>query len=193
MLHFHQQEIINFFENYMPKPNLKLQSVLADARCTNVDNLMTAVGLLFYTVADLYWKLVRSNTHYLDFHKYVGRMRECFAMWSTDASPLLDVDQPPMFDKFPIQNDEVFQSLVSLPEERKSIVKNVLEKLVTGMLQVLDRQLSDFTEGGRYTNIQDQEKRDRMNHCKLTNLIGEQCFGDLSFKKKLVPVTDGTA
>ena len=34
---------------------------------------------------------------------------------------------------------------------------------------------------GKYHDAQDPELRLRLQHCKLTNLVGEQCFGDLDF------------
>ena len=40
---------------------------------------------------------------------------------------------------------------------------------------------ADFLPKGKYYGVQDEDTRKQLQHFKLTNLIGEQAFGDLDF------------
>ena len=73
------------------------------------------------------------------------------------------------------------KSLFTLPDNRLSRVKSALEQLCAAFATVTERQLADFLDGGCYSNVQDPERREKIDHCLLTNLIGEACFGDLDF------------
>ena len=48
-------------------------------------------------------------------------------------------------------------------------------------MEVTENQLADFMPTGKYHAIQDVALRHKLAHCKLTNLFGEGCFGDLDF------------
>ena len=43
----------------------------------------------------------------------------------------------------------------------------------------MERQ--DFLPGGKYHTVDDPTLREKMTHSKMTNLVGEQYFGDLDF------------
>ena len=76
---------------------------------------------------------------------------------------------------------EYFRSLIDIPEEPKEAVCAILKSLATRFLEVINNQLKDFLEGGKYHAVDDPELRQRLQHSKLTNMISEQCFGDLDF------------
>ena len=42
-------------------------------------------------------------------------------------------------------------------------------------------ELSDFLADGKYGSSPTDELRDKMQHCQLTNLLGEACFADLDY------------
>lgn len=46
---------------------------------------------------------------------------------------------------------------------------------------MLDRQLKEFLTGGKHFAVDDPDLEQRMQHSKLTNLIGEANFGELDF------------
>jgi hypothetical protein len=182
-LHHHRNDIINFLQNYKQSKNLKLQSVLADAQSIPINSFLIALGIIYHQVTGPYWMLVRSNTHYLDFYKYVVKMQVMFQQCAKDSKSLLLPNPTPLFDDFQLPEDPVMQSLYSrtMTPEQMTSVQLILQEVFTDMLVVLERQLADFLPAGRYHNVQDDKIRAQLKHSKLTNLIGEACFGDLDF------------
>lgn len=62
----------------------------------------------------------------------------------------------------------------------------MLKRLTAAFLGVVKLQLCDFLppehgQGGKYFAVQDENLRQRLESSKLTNIVGEQCFGDLDF------------
>ena len=55
-----------------------------------------------------------------------------------------------------------------------------LQQLIPKFIEVIDTQLADFLEGGKYGDPR-PELVDQLLHCPLTNLLGERMFGDLDF------------
>ena len=53
--------------------------------------------------------------------------------------------------------------------------------LAKHFVDVMDRQLTDFLPFGKYGSAPMDESRQRMQHCQLTNLLGEACFADLDY------------
>ncbi|XP_041362472.1 uncharacterized protein LOC121378388 [Gigantopelta aegis] len=177
-LHFHRKDIQDFFSNYSLSLNLKLQSVLADCQCDVVDTLIAAVGITYFTVTGPYWNLCTSKTEYLDLYRYMSPMREKFQQYSSDASPLLE-DPLSVIPEFSVEGGEVVAALMEVPDRK--LLLDTLQKLFSGFLAVTDRQLADFLPSGKYYDIQDPILRQKMRHCQLTNLTGEQNLGDLDY------------
>ena len=92
---------------------------------------------------------------------------------TTFSQPLFDVGFRP--------NPEVFCSLINVTEDRRDRVKLILKAVWAGCVAVTERQLVDFLPGGKFHGVEDPELRARLQHSKLTNLVGEQAFGDLDF------------
>ena len=60
-------------------------------------------------------------------------------------------------------------------------VNVILKAVCAGCVAATERQLVDFLPGGTFHGVEDPELRARLQHSKLTNLVGEQAFGDLNF------------
>ena len=52
-----------------------------------------------------------------------------------------------------------------------------------GFIIVTERQLADFLPRGKFSEKPTSEFRIAMKHCKLTNLLSENEFGDLDFSQ----------
>ena len=76
---------------------------------------------------------------------------------------------------------ECFRSLINIQGEPKEAVRAILKSLATRFLEVIDNQLKDFLEGGKYHAVDDPELHQRLEHSTLTNMSSEQCFEDLDF------------
>ena len=170
-LHFHRNDIAEFFSNYRQAPNLKLQSVLADCECDKIDVLLAAIGILFFVVTGPYWKLITSKVKYLDLYKYFTPMRDSFLEYSRDSSSLIEDPLHSVIPHFSI-HDHNEELLVLREVGDRTLLKDILQQLFHGFVAVTDRQLSDFLPGGRYFDVQDASLRKQMEHCQLTNLVG---------------------
>ena len=178
-LHHHRDGIINFLKNYMPGLNLKQESVLYDAECNSVDVLIIALGIMYHKVTGPYWILMGMDIQYLNFYLHVTAMHEALSTWELDASPMLDENSTSLFNVE--VTSIVLASLYNVTEEKKDEVALILKKLCAEFKSVVERQLTDFLSGGRYHNVQDEVQIQRLKHSKITNLVGEECFGDLDF------------
>jgi aubergine-like protein len=177
-LHYHRHDIEDFFSNYRSSPNLKLQSVLADCQSDEIDTLLSALGITYYVVTGPFWQLITSKTKYLDLFKYLTPMREKLVQCALDASPV--IDNPISFiPEFSVDGKDVLPALINVPS--RDLLCDILQRLFQGFIAVTDRQLTDFLPEGKYHNIQDPERRQKMQHTQLTNLIGEACLGDLDY------------
>ena len=181
-LYHHRADIVDFLESNFEysELNLKLKSVLADAKSEEIMCLTRTVGLLFYTVTSPYWTLLQSPTEHVDFHKYIQEMHGQFSQLAVDATPLMADQVQSVFVDFPVQADDVFDSLLTGPTQ-PDLTKKALENLLGGFKRVTEKQLADFLPNGRYGFEVDNNMRQKMKHCKLTDIIGEYNFGDLDF------------
>ena len=103
-------------------------------------------------------------------------------MWANDEGrrDAFSSDFEPLFD-IPVPQNEIFLSLVNCPAVIQNQAKPIIRSLSKGFLEVLNLQLKDFLPHGKYHAVVDADLRGRLSHSKLTNITGEQCFGDLDF------------
>ena len=87
---------------------------------------------------------------------------------------------PPFGERF-MPDPDMFQALLSISVDRQAKVMATLLKISKEVIITTNNLLKYFSEGGRYYHVTDPELWQRMKHCKLTNLVGEQAFGDLDF------------
>ena len=179
-LHFHWEDISSCLQS-LPKINRKLESVQEDNRSDEIDCQLIALGLLFYRVTGPYWELLGRDVHYLDFCHHVVRMHDFLQKWAENAVDAFADEFEPLFGTEFMPNASIFRAMLNSQQETKEEVKRILKKLCEGCLGTTKRQLADFLPGGRYHGVQDEDTRKRLQHSKLTNLIGEQAFGDLDF------------
>jgi aubergine-like protein len=173
---FHAEEIELFFSNYRDNLNLKLESVLADCKCSSLKSLTRALGILYYKVTCPFWEMLLGGVQYVDQYLYVQQMLAKFRLWAQDSSLLMAKDDEGIFTDFPPKKDEIFEVLLSDAQ-----TKSTLESLMISFIEVTERQLSDFLPGGKFGTEPDEDLRDKMRYSKLTNLLSENEFGDLDF------------
>ena len=111
----------------------------------------------------------------------------CFR-WAQHPPDAFDVDFEPLFGvDIRASTSEVFLSLLDITQERKEQVGAILKQLSAAFMEVVRNQLSDFLpaddgrQRGKYFAVEDEGLQMRLSSSKLTNLISEQCFGDLDF------------
>lgn len=74
-IHHHQHDIKSFFTD-LSDLNWKQEGILHDSSCTDIDNYLIALGLLFYRLTGPYWLLLGKDGHYLDFYLHVVQMKD---------------------------------------------------------------------------------------------------------------------
>ena len=181
-LYFHRDHISTFLHEYKGPLNMKLESVLLDCNCPQINAIERALGIIYYVVTGPFWNLLQSNVHYLDQYKYIQAMLKKFQDWCQDGSELLK-EGVCLFPEFAVKQDVVFGSLYKEQESNSDLTKSVLEKIMGGFVEVTKRQLNDFLEGGIYGSEPDDELRDKLKHCKVTNLVSEYEFGNLDYSQ----------
>ena len=168
---FHRLHIISFLETFVSHHNLKLKSVLMDAKDDNIMEMVNALHMFNLLFSSPYWKLMNSTVPYSEFPRFV-KMMQRFLQHSDAAAPVAI----PEFDTEQLH----FQSEFNIPLER-DIFKLTFSTLCSKSLQVLERQLSDFVGDGVFAGNIPQDVLDVLQRCPLTNLVGERLFGDLDF------------
>ncbi|XP_070191321.1 uncharacterized protein [Littorina saxatilis] len=180
----HKQDIINFFnKGGVSHSNLKLESVEADLHDQRLVALLAALGVLYFRVTGPYWQLLHSDLPYTEFYKYVQKMYACFTLWEANASVMLDGDFEGIFDEHEISKDNVFDSVFETANDIsvKDIVITSLQIMMKHIKVVTENQLADFLIGGKFGSDLPEAITSVLKHCPLTNLLGENAFGDLDF------------
>ena len=185
---FHHQDIVQFLTDYKTEKNLKLQSVLADANSPEINLLLLAVAIIYFTITGPFWKLINSNIQYLDLHSYITPMVSSFRSFSNDSSTLFSLEGLDVgLDSFSVDGGEAKKSvcsiLNSLDESKKQILKNAFEKIFKGFTDVAERQLKDFLPGGVYYQVTNEDQHRKLRNSAINNLLGEACFGDLDYSQ----------
>jgi hypothetical protein len=181
-LFFHKYQINQFFHDYNDSLNLKLESVMLDCQCTEIQSLIRALGIIYYVVTGPFWNLLQSDVHYLDQYKYIQEMLDKFEQWSHDSSALL-TGTVSVFSDFAVPVDKLWNCLTSESLLESDLPKSALESTMAGFVKVVRKQLSDFLPEGMYGSAPEDDLRVKMKHCKLTNLVAEYEFGDLDFSQ----------
>lgn len=103
--------------------------------------------------------------------------------WEEDATELLDPNFRGVFKgEFELEGEiaTLKESVYSFAIQHTDEVTSALQQLIPEMFRVLLRQLGDFHEGGDYGGPP-ATFPEGLDHCSLTNLLGENIFGDLDF------------
>ena len=76
---------------------------------------------------------------------------------------------------------KVYININSLTAEQEGNLRESVPSMLEEFAALTRWQLSDFRPGGAYGAPASPEERREMAHCKLNNVFGEACLGDLDF------------
>lgn len=178
----HHADLCSFVSS-LDHPNLKIESVAADLDDPRLMALICAIALVFVRVTGPYWELLQSNVKYSQLYTYIQLLLERMDTWKDDPTSFLDPDYVGIFHgEFEISGDKAAlkESAYNFASQHKEAVQKATTKLMPDMLIVLRRQLGDFLEGGIYGGPPAVVPAE-LEHCPLTNLLGENIFGDLDY------------
>ncbi|KAL8610059.1 hypothetical protein ACOMHN_045457 [Nucella lapillus] len=178
----HQHDMKNFLHGgLLGHSNLKIESLAEDLKDDHLLALVCAVALLYFAITGPFWQLLESNTKYFELHTYIQQLERSVEHWRGDASELLDPGFPGVFGgEFCIVSD-MKAAVYKFVSEHTNTVKHALEVLMRDLLVVMRLQLVDFLSGGKYGQAQPPEVMEKLKHCPITNLLGENVFGEMDF------------
>jgi len=166
----------------MSHSSLKLQSIEADLQDQRLVTLLSAVALLYFRVTGPYWKLLQSDVRYTRFHIYVQKMATLFTHGQTDPFGILDPAFVGIFDgEFEVDCPTMLERVPSSACHETPLVLVCFKAIFQELLAVTQRQLADFLMVGKFGHEPTEEDKAILSHCPLTNLTGENAFGDMDF------------
>ncbi|XP_033914500.2 uncharacterized protein LOC117435453 [Acipenser ruthenus] len=178
----HHMDIVAFFsdEHVLKRLNVIQESVRDDVQDPILQALVCVFAVVYLQVIGPYWQFLKSNTEYLDFHKYIQRLHQKLNEWSLDATPLLlpELGDTNVFHQF--HHEGSFDGLFSYcnPDNPYfTLIKKALEQIMKSFVAVTQRELSDFLPGGVHSKEPKPELRAKMRNCQLAQLMGEYPFG----------------
>ena len=177
---FHREQLICFLSSCLGKTlNLKLESVLADLQDEKITRHLLCISLVFMKLTDPYWELIKKGSTYENFVAFVNCFHKAFKAFQIRPLGLTDLqDVTTMKSKvFRKSTNELLEKHLG---EDASDVEVSLKEMARHVVTVTERQLIDFLEGGPFFNL-DEADRNILKGCPITNLIGENAFGDLDF------------
>ncbi|GFO27461.1 hypothetical protein PoB_005396600 [Plakobranchus ocellatus] len=171
--------------SYLDHENLLIDSVRKDSPDPKLMALVASMGFIHLHFTGPYWQLIRSKSKFTQFPQYVCALHESFKSCTDNPLQILNSSfKPnllPTYGNVP-DNDILMTSLYSFAatftEEERKIFSTAFESLMRSSSDVLARQLGDFLKGGRLAEVPEA-----LHHCLLTNLVGENTFGDFDFQK----------
>lgn len=179
----HLQEMKTFLHSgLLGHSNLKIDSLAEDIKDSNLLALVCAVALLYIALTGPFWKLLESEKKYYELFVYIQRMESCMEKWREDTSELLDAQFEGVFGVEFQVNTVMKAAVYKFASEYNDAVKRALEVIMRDLLVVTRMQLADFLAGGQYGHEQPPEIVEALKHCPITNLLGENVFGDMDFK-----------
>ena len=172
-------------KGYLGHSNLKTESVKADCNDDMLLSLVCAVAVLYLRVTGPYWQLMESSVKHPDFHVYVQKMEACFDRWRADSCDLLDKDCQGVFDGEFEMDSPTKVAVLKFANEHSAKMNDPISLLMRDVLITTRTQLKDFLEGGKYSTPMCYEDQKTLQHCPLTNLMGENASGDMDFDTQL--------
>ena len=181
---YHRHHIKEMFEGgYIKASNKLLRAVLADITCRKLIAGIRALGILHKQFTEPYWRLIEHPN--VPILKLTDQIQQSYAKlqeWSTDASPLLNKDMPPVLilesgeEIVPIR-DAVFDELYKeVSAELQNATKQALEVDCCSLLVVYKRRFTDQLEG-RYSEPASEALCDQTKDTLKSNKRGENDFG----------------
>ena len=131
--------------------------------------------------------MINSDIHYLDQYSYIQPpyffLKEMIEhpdllIGNTDSVPA-EIESFRLRSPWTHTTDKVLQFREVALATDKDLLLHVMKVLAKHFVDVMDCQLADFLPFGKYGSAPTDELRQRMQHCQLTNLLGEACFTDL--------------
>jgi len=181
---YHKDDIIDFLTNHIESPNLKLQSILLDLKCDTVFMQVVCLAAVGCYITIPFWNLVNSKEHYVELYKFFQPLYTVCKLWSENCNEVFEGEIDPIFTNYPHKIDDIFNCLIcniKNCDESARIFFSLLTKCLT---VVMERQLVDHLDGGKYSKNPDQQLLQNTCHAKITNIPAENLFGELDYAIK---------
>ncbi len=184
--YYHQENVIKFFEEVHGTTNKLHSSVLTDIKKPLVMAGCKVLGLLSKVLSAPLWRVLEETKHVLDMNHYYEQVISFLERTCEDSSAFLMGEDSPFPDEL-VERDEVFTRLsMDSSQEVEAITGPITHALCTALLQLLSRMVKDHLPGGRYQDVNPQE-REKMTSVIPHNKLPEFVFGQLDFLVRYRP------
>ncbi|KAI5608014.1 riboflavin transporter 1 isoform X1, partial [Silurus asotus] len=162
--------------------NIFLESISSDANDEALQALVCVVAIVYCKVLGPFWQLLKSETHYVLFPKYLFCLYKKLLEWSQDASVLLQPEAVTnVFLQVPMQ-EKNFPGVFSfchrnVNTQYGALIKECLQRMMKVIASVIEENLKDFLPGGLYCKDPSGELMEQFTSCTLSQLMGEYPFG----------------
>ncbi|KAK3082444.1 hypothetical protein FSP39_003748 [Pinctada imbricata] len=128
---------------------------------------------------------------YLKLYPYIQDLSTYLKKCSEDPAHILIMDGQWMtLDTFGFTNvphKEMLKELYTVPEDHRDVLFTAIKIICNAMSNTVNKQLSDFLEGGKYSCQPTEEEMKRTSFSHVTNLGCEHHFGDLDSSQRRRP------
>ena len=181
-------EIIHHYDNLktvmqgVEKPNLYVQSALADLQDIRVVSVLLALSILYVKITEPFWNCMTSGkVPYLLLHRYIQPLLAQINLWLEHPQMMLAANGDPVFHDFPHVRSCLFESTFVTPPSNTNdeIVINSLCAGLAGIKKTICKQLVDFLPEGLYSHDPSTRDLQNTNNSGTTNIKIEQHFGSM--------------
>ncbi|CAH1266570.1 Hypp3423 [Branchiostoma lanceolatum] len=189
-VYYHSSHLQTMFrEGSVKAGNKLLRAVMADVNSKPLLAGCRALGIIYVNITEPYWRLVdRQDVHILDLTKSLQEVMSLFQKWSTDATPLLQSDLPPIFSTptgplTPVK-DKLYTALFEeTSDEMTQLTKQALEVTKANISLVIHRRFKDQAA----FDTSDPTLRAETADMNKSNMRGENDFGYWAYLQSAKP------
>lgn len=177
----HHKEIALFFSDLIALDtnkclNVILESVAADANDSVIQSLVCVLAIIHCKILGPYWQLMKSETEYSLFPKYLLGLYQKFLDWSKESVALLEPEELlNVFLLHPLQEKTYSGVFVYCGQwhTNRDMIRACLKRAIKVIAAVTEKHLKDFLPGGRFSQVPSPDVSRQLASCTFSVLMTE--------------------
>ncbi|GFO43030.1 hypothetical protein PoB_006953500 [Plakobranchus ocellatus] len=183
LIQLHKSILLFLNSSYLSHNNLLIESVKEDSNDPFVMALVLTLAFMFLQFTGPYWQLMQSKMPFAELYQPIQGMLYDLTHISSNPAVIFDENfKSQLFVAFPPESSLIssFFSFVKLmPQETRNLCQDANCAVSLAAAEVVKRQLADFLPSGSFDFS--TKESPLFLHCPVTNLVGENAFGDFDF------------
>ena len=174
--------IVQYLKKVQPSSNPAAQAALNFLENGDCRQELRCLQLIGRYVAEPWMNLVGKEPNILELNSHFKEAHSRLTTWIKDSTDLLSgTENKDCFGRALEGQDTFLQDT-----EVTQFAKELLQHLLQGILDIMDRQLKDQLPGGLFWNPS-QKMMEEAKSCTATNISGERKFALLKAKQAIAP------